>query len=194
MRRRGLYLWGACVGSPSKLECLTAGCWPAWWAVNDGPNVGGEVDVDDQWHSWRMQWDEPGIRFWKDWAPAMAPYFDVPAGSVPGWPFNNPGYQMYPVLNLAVGGSGGGDARPGTYPAQMLVDSCACLVGHASTTKASYVTRKPGESRRRTGENRSLPGLGVILGARVLGEFGHDPNRYTTAKSRKNYAETSPLT
>ncbi|WP_026356919.1 IS110 family transposase [Mycobacterium sp. 141] len=41
---------------------------------------------------------------------------------------------------------------------------------------------------------RSLPGLGVILGARVLGEFGDDPNRYTTVKSRKNYAGTSPLT
>ena len=41
---------------------------------------------------------------------------------------------------------------------------------------------------------RSLPGLGVILGARVLGEFGDDPNRYTGAKSRKNYAGTSPLT
>ncbi|MBP2451053.1 IS110 family RNA-guided transposase [Mycolicibacterium lutetiense] len=40
----------------------------------------------------------------------------------------------------------------------------------------------------------SLPGLGVILGARVLGEFGDDPNRYTTAKRRKNYAGTSPLT
>ncbi|MDZ4234530.1 MAG: IS110 family transposase [Dietzia sp.] len=40
----------------------------------------------------------------------------------------------------------------------------------------------------------SLPGLGVILGARVLGEFGDDPNRYTTAKSRRNYAGTSPLT
>lgn len=39
-----------------------------------------------------------------------------------------------------------------------------------------------------------LPGLGVILGARVLGEFGDDPDRYTTAKSRKNYAGTSPLT
>ncbi len=40
----------------------------------------------------------------------------------------------------------------------------------------------------------SLPGLGVILGARVLGEFGDDPNRYTSSKSRKNYAGTSPLT
>ncbi len=41
---------------------------------------------------------------------------------------------------------------------------------------------------------RSLPGLGVVLGARVLGEFGDDPNRFTDAKSRKNYAGTSPLT
>ena len=40
----------------------------------------------------------------------------------------------------------------------------------------------------------SLPGLGVILSARVLGEFGDDPNRFTTAKCRKNYAGTSPLT
>src|SRR6478609_2180054 len=40
----------------------------------------------------------------------------------------------------------------------------------------------------------SQPGLGVVLGARVLGEFGDDPNRYTDTKSRKNYAGTSPLT
>lgn len=41
---------------------------------------------------------------------------------------------------------------------------------------------------------RSLPGLGTTLGARVLGEFGDDPNRYLDAKSRKNYAGTSPIT
>jgi transposase len=41
---------------------------------------------------------------------------------------------------------------------------------------------------------RSLPGLGTILGARVLGEFGDQPNRYDSAKSRKNYAGTSPIT
>lgn len=40
----------------------------------------------------------------------------------------------------------------------------------------------------------SLPGLGVILAARVLGEFGDDPDRYVDAKSRKNYAGTSPVT
>ena len=41
---------------------------------------------------------------------------------------------------------------------------------------------------------RSQPGLGVVLGARVLAEFGDDPDRYTTAKARKNYAGTSPIT
>jgi transposase len=41
---------------------------------------------------------------------------------------------------------------------------------------------------------RSLPGLGPVLGARVLGEFGDAPNRYTDAKARKNYATTSPVT
>ncbi|GAA4604094.1 hypothetical protein GCM10023195_13870 [Actinoallomurus liliacearum] len=40
----------------------------------------------------------------------------------------------------------------------------------------------------------SQPGLGPILGARVLAEFGDDPNRYATAKARKNYAGTSPIT
>ena len=34
----------------------------------------------------------------------------------------------------------------------------------------------------------------MILGARALGEFGDDPNRYAEAKSRKNYASTSPIT
>lgn len=41
---------------------------------------------------------------------------------------------------------------------------------------------------------RSLPGLGTILGARALGEFGDDPNRYANTKSRRNAAGTSPIT
>ena len=41
---------------------------------------------------------------------------------------------------------------------------------------------------------RSQPGLGAILGARVLGEFGDDLHRYADGKARKNYAATSPIT
>ncbi|MGV9823901.1 IS110 family transposase [Nocardia xishanensis] len=40
----------------------------------------------------------------------------------------------------------------------------------------------------------SQPGLGPVLGARVLAEFGDDPTRYASAKARKNYAGTSPIT
>ncbi|GAB3976746.1 IS110 family transposase [Actinoallomurus acanthiterrae] len=40
----------------------------------------------------------------------------------------------------------------------------------------------------------SQPGLGTVLAARVLAEFGDDPHRYASAKARKNYAGTSPIT
>jgi hypothetical protein len=40
----------------------------------------------------------------------------------------------------------------------------------------------------------SQPGLGVLVGARALGEFGDDPNRFVDAKARRNYAGTSPVT
>jgi Glycosyl hydrolases family 16 len=133
-----------------KLDCLTAGSWPAYWLGNDDQGEidvvewygngswpaattvhakanGGEwkthnIAVDSGWHTWRCQWDAAGIRFWKDWVDGAQPYFDVPADSLPDWPFNGPGYSVYPVFNLAVAGSGGGDPGPGSYPSQMLVD------------------------------------------------------------------------
>ncbi len=41
---------------------------------------------------------------------------------------------------------------------------------------------------------RSQPGVAAKLGPRLLGEFGDDPHRYASAKARKNYAGTSPIT
>lgn len=41
---------------------------------------------------------------------------------------------------------------------------------------------------------RSQPGLGIVLGARVLSEFGDDRTRFAHPKSRKNYAGTAPIT
>ncbi|HWB37994.1 MAG TPA: IS110 family transposase [Rugosimonospora sp.] len=40
----------------------------------------------------------------------------------------------------------------------------------------------------------SQPGIGAIVGARVLAEFGDAPGRYADARSRKNYAGTAPIT
>ena len=40
----------------------------------------------------------------------------------------------------------------------------------------------------------SQPGLGAILGARVLAEMGDDADRYADARARKNYAGMAPIT
>jgi len=40
----------------------------------------------------------------------------------------------------------------------------------------------------------SQPGIGVILGAWVLAEFGDAPGRYAKVRSHKNYAGTAPIT
>jgi transposase len=40
----------------------------------------------------------------------------------------------------------------------------------------------------------SQPGLGPVLGARVLAEFGDDPTRYADPKARKNYSGMAPIT
>ena len=140
------YTWEARI----KFECLTPGAWPAFWLSSDadgeidiiewygngkwasGTTVhamanGSElatqnVAVDSGWHTWRVKWDDSGMSFWQDYSDGAAPYFTVPANSMADWPFNNPGYKVYPILNLAVAGSGGGDPSGGTYPVQMLVD------------------------------------------------------------------------
>jgi Transposase/Transposase IS116/IS110/IS902 family len=53
----------------------------------------------------------------------------------------------------------------------------------------AYFGRHPDAERY-----RSQPGLGDVLAARVLAEFGDDPVRYPGARNRKNYAGTSPIT
>jgi transposase len=40
----------------------------------------------------------------------------------------------------------------------------------------------------------SFPGLGPILGARVLGELGDDPQRFTDARAVRSFAGTAPIT
>lgn len=40
----------------------------------------------------------------------------------------------------------------------------------------------------------SQPGLGVVLAARTLGEFGDDKGRFVDSRARKNYSGQSPIT
>src|SRR5205823_12586679 len=40
----------------------------------------------------------------------------------------------------------------------------------------------------------SFPGLGTVLGARILGEIGDDRTRFATARGLKAFAGTAPIT
>ena len=84
-----------------------------------------------------------------------------------------------------------------------ITEACAASVRAqaavitALNEQARIMEAKVSELFRRhpdAGTYLSQPGIGDITGARILGEFGDAPGRYATAKARKNYAGTSPLT
>jgi transposase len=93
--------------------------------------------------------------------------------------------------------------------AEYLSQPAVITAAYAATTRAAVavlktlneqVTALQGQVDAHFGQHPdakiilSQPGLGPILGARVLAEFGDDTDRYADAKSRKNYAGTSPIT
>jgi transposase len=77
-----------------------------------------------------------------------------------------------------------------------LVRSTVRIVAEMNTQIESLAKELEGRFERHPDAEilRSLPGLGLVLGARVLAEFGDDPTRYIDPKARKNYAGTSPIT
>ena len=88
-------------------------------------------------------------------------------------------------------------ARPGVVGAYAASASAllAVLTAMAAQTEVLAGQVEQGFGRHPDAEiYRSQPGLGMILGARVLAEFGDDPHRYTDAKARKNYSGMSPIT
>jgi Transposase/Transposase IS116/IS110/IS902 family len=88
-------------------------------------------------------------------------------------------------------------ARPGVIAAYTASASALLAVLTAMATQTEVLA---GQVEQGFGQHpdaeiyRSQPGLGLILGARVLAEFGDDPGRYVDAKSRKNYSGMSPIT
>ncbi len=88
-------------------------------------------------------------------------------------------------------------ARPGVVPAYAASASALVVVLQAMVQQTEVLA---GQVEQGFGQHPdaeiylSQPGLGMILGARVLAEFGDDPERYADAKSRKNYSGMSPIT
>jgi hypothetical protein len=86
---------------------------------------------------------------------------------------------------------------PGVVPAYAASASALVAVLTAMVAQTEVLARQveQGFGRHPDAEiYRSQPGLGTILGARVLAEFGDDPNRCVDAKARKNYSGMSPIT
>jgi Transposase IS116/IS110/IS902 family len=88
-------------------------------------------------------------------------------------------------------------ARPGVIPAYTASASALLAV---LTTMTAQTEVLAGQTEQGFGQHpdaeiyHNRPGLGVILSARVLAEFGDDPGRYADAKARKNYSGMSPIT
>ena len=76
-----------------------------------------------------------------------------------------------------------------TSAAAAIIGELNCQIADLEATVGEHFETHPD-----AGIYRSLPGLGVVLRSRILGEFGDDPQRYADVKSRRNYAGTSPLT
>ncbi len=77
-----------------------------------------------------------------------------------------------------------------------VVAALAPLVGELSSQIAQIEAKLAARFRQHPDAELllSLPGLGDVLGARVLAEFGDAPNRYADAEARRNYAGAAPVT
>ncbi len=73
-----------------------------------------------------------------------------------------------------------------------LVATLGCLNGQVAALEEQLASRF--SVHRDATIVRSLPGLGLVLGAWVLAEFGDDSARFETAKGRKAFAGTAPVT
>lgn len=78
----------------------------------------------------------------------------------------------------------------------IIVKSCVQMIRelNAQTTALEEELTKSFELHPDAELYLSLPGLGFVLGARVMGEFGDDPNRYLDAKGRQAYSGMAPIT
>ena len=123
--------WPQC-GEIDIVEVYGQPGWQADSSVHTADDNGNEVSkeaiipggVDTGWHIYHLRWDgNTGvIQFSMD----GKVYLTVSPGDLPNWPFgsprNEPGGAAFMILNLAVGGDGGGPVPSDFSSATMLVD------------------------------------------------------------------------
>ena len=92
-------------------------------AGNNNASVSNPAMSDGKWHTWQTDWVKGGgFTFFQD----GAEYFSVSPSDVHPWPYDNKGNSLYMILNLALGGSGGGSVHGTTWPVEYLIDWVHC--------------------------------------------------------------------
>jgi len=123
--------WPQC-GEIDMVEVYGQPGWQADSTVHTADDNGNDVSkeaiipggVDTGWHIYHLRWDgNTGvIQFSRD----GKVYLTVSPGDLPNWPFgsprNEPGGAAFMILNLAVGGDGGGPVPADFSSATMLID------------------------------------------------------------------------
>lgn len=112
---RGDILANACWGTETR--------WQARWDSSKTPVESfGDPQWDEKFHVWRMDWDAERIELFVD--DQLLNTIDVtktlnPAGRGPENPFRQPHYLL---LNLAIGGTQGGDPTETDFPTLYEID------------------------------------------------------------------------
>jgi beta-glucanase (GH16 family) len=86
-----------------------------------GPGIGGRTTVADAcsaFHSYQMTWTADYVAFGIDDVNYFR-YDNPKTGNTRDWPFDTP---QYLILNIAIGGTLGGNVDDNIFPVQMVVD------------------------------------------------------------------------
>ena len=92
---------------------------PAGGNMANNKSVSVPAMSDGNWHTWQMDWTkDAGFKFFQD----GSEYLSVAPSELPNWCYGS-GNPFYMVLNLTLGGSGGGNSFSGTqWPVDLLCD------------------------------------------------------------------------
>lgn len=111
---RGFVLANACWSKPG-------GRWNQHWdAVRKPLEKLGGPGWSDEFHVWRMEWDEEAIQIFLDGELMNTVALDKTFNPDGSNPFREPHYM---IVNLAVGGDNGGDPSGTEFPARYEIDS-----------------------------------------------------------------------
>jgi len=95
--------------------------------------------------------------------------------------FTAPAWRQPPAVEQAMGQAAAAIVAS--------VQAANTAIARLEDAMAAHLSRHPD-----AGILTSMPGLGLILATRELGEFGDDPNRFTGPAARRAYATTAPVT